>query len=78
MPIIKTEVSKQTRAKVAYLAALLELPERSIYGLLLDDLANRNTLDVLGEMLRNPVSNQQEANNGKSRDSQQDVADHHQ
>lgn len=36
MPLIKTEISTRTRANVAWVAAMLEVSESQVYGVLLD------------------------------------------
>lgn len=41
MPTIKTEVETRTRANVAYAAALLDLSESAVYGIVLDAVAGR-------------------------------------
>lgn len=52
VPMIKTEVSTEVRAKVAYLAAMVEKPEREIYSLLLGLYLDNYDLDSLLDIVR--------------------------
>lgn len=70
MPIVKTEIAARTRANVAYAAALTELSETQIYGLLLDTFAGSVGPDKLVDLVNENRDKEVSKNASDSNDSE--------